>query len=183
MVGGLHDHDVARARPLLGIMGKRSIHFGKSGSGQAAKACHNMICGITMLGVCETFALAESLDPSSDKFLELCRGAELDSGQPLSGIGIGSRGTGNPWLRSGICHTADGQGSFSRPARDIDLWADKPLRCQGRPAFTRFAASGHGDLDISAHPYWFEDEVMSGLQAGVAGIVEGRGRRRRGAVT
>jgi len=41
-------------------MGKRIIHCGEAGAGQAAKICNNMILGISMAAACEAFVLAES---------------------------------------------------------------------------------------------------------------------------
>lgn len=78
MVGG-DSVDIERARPLLVTMGAKLIEFGPAGSGQAAKACHNMICGITALGVCESFALADALELDLDKFFQLCSGAAAQS--------------------------------------------------------------------------------------------------------
>lgn len=51
----------ARALPLFEIMGQKSVHCGNAGSGQAAKICNNMVLGISMIGVCEAFALADKL--------------------------------------------------------------------------------------------------------------------------
>ena len=48
-----------QARPLFEVMGARAVHCGGAGAGQAAKICNNMILGISMIGVCEAFALAE----------------------------------------------------------------------------------------------------------------------------
>jgi len=55
-----------RASPLLDVMGKRIVHCGEGGSGQAAKICNNMLLGISMAGTCEAFALGErlGLDPA-----------------------------------------------------------------------------------------------------------------------
>ena len=60
MVGG-SDSSFATARPLFDIMGQKSVHCGVAGNGQAAKVCNNMILGITMIGTCEAFALADKL--------------------------------------------------------------------------------------------------------------------------
>ena len=60
MVGGADDA-VASARPFLEKMGKTIVHCGGAGNGQAAKICNNMLLGISMIGVCEAFALAEKL--------------------------------------------------------------------------------------------------------------------------
>src|SRR5690606_29554033 len=51
----------ARAAPLFEIMGARAVHCGAAGAGQAAKICNNMLLGISMIGTCEAFALADKL--------------------------------------------------------------------------------------------------------------------------
>jgi 3-hydroxyisobutyrate dehydrogenase len=60
MVGG--EADVfARAQPVLAAMGRTIVHAGPAGNGQAAKICNNMVLGVSMIAVCEGFALAERL--------------------------------------------------------------------------------------------------------------------------
>ena len=49
------------ATPLFDIMGQKAVLCGDAGMGQAAKICNNMILGITMIGTCEAFALADKL--------------------------------------------------------------------------------------------------------------------------
>ena len=39
------------AKPVLEAMGKKIVHCGKGGNGQAAKICNNMILGISMIAV------------------------------------------------------------------------------------------------------------------------------------
>ena len=51
----------AKVQPLFDIMGQKAVHCGDAGNGQAAKICNNMILGITMIGTCEAFALADKL--------------------------------------------------------------------------------------------------------------------------
>ena len=60
MVGGSKEA-FATAAPLFEIMGQKAVHCGPSGNGQAAKICNNMILGVTMIGTCEAFALADKL--------------------------------------------------------------------------------------------------------------------------
>lgn len=60
MVGGGEDSFVD-AGPLFDVMGQKAVHCGPSGNGQAAKICNNMILGVTMIGTCEAFALADKL--------------------------------------------------------------------------------------------------------------------------
>ena len=50
-----------KVRPLLDVMGGRTVHCGEAGSGQAAKICNNMILGVTMAVTCEAIALADAL--------------------------------------------------------------------------------------------------------------------------
>src|SRR5918997_1339759 len=51
---------------------------GRHGTGQAAKICNNMLLGISMIGTCEAFALAERLGLEADRFFEI---ASKSSGQ------------------------------------------------------------------------------------------------------
>lgn len=67
-----------RAKPVLEAMGKRVVHCGDDGAGQAAKICNNMILGISMIGVCEAFALAEKLGLSHQALFDV---ASTSSGQ------------------------------------------------------------------------------------------------------
>jgi 3-hydroxyisobutyrate dehydrogenase len=68
----------AAARPILEAMGKKVVHCGEAGAGQAAKICNNMILGISMIGVCEAFSLAEKLGLSHQALFDV---ASTSSGQ------------------------------------------------------------------------------------------------------
>ncbi len=70
MVGG-SDEGFAAAKPFLDIMGKTIVHAGGAGNGQAAKICNNMILGISMIGVCEAFVLAEKLGLDAQKLFDI----------------------------------------------------------------------------------------------------------------
>ena len=50
MVGG-SDADFADALPLLEVMGKRIVHCGGPGLGQAAKVCNNMVLAVSQIAV------------------------------------------------------------------------------------------------------------------------------------
>jgi 3-hydroxyisobutyrate dehydrogenase len=60
MVGGEPD-DFEAVRPMLEVMGKRVVHCGGNGGGQAAKICNNLILGVSMIAVSEAFVLGEKL--------------------------------------------------------------------------------------------------------------------------
>ncbi|MFC8127402.1 3-hydroxyisobutyrate dehydrogenase [Streptomyces sp. NPDC057302] len=77
MAGG-GDAEFAEAEPLLAAMGKRAVHCGGPGAGQAAKICNNMILGVSMIAVSEAFVLAESLGLSHQALFDV---ASTASGQ------------------------------------------------------------------------------------------------------
>ena len=68
----------ARARPILELMGKKIVHCGGAGAGQAAKICNNMILGISMIAVGEAFVLGERLGLSHQAVFDV---ASTASGQ------------------------------------------------------------------------------------------------------
>jgi 3-hydroxyisobutyrate dehydrogenase len=70
MIGGA-PQDFEALRPYLQIMGKKLIYCGAAGLGQAAKICNNLVLGITMIGVCEAFNLADKLGLDVNTFFEV----------------------------------------------------------------------------------------------------------------
>ena len=60
MCGGEEDA-LSAASQVLASMGQKIVRCGPAGSGQAAKICNNMVLGISMIGVCEAFALADRM--------------------------------------------------------------------------------------------------------------------------
>lgn len=90
MVGGVLDN-FKRAEPLLKSMGKKIIHAGAAGHGQAAKICNNLILGISMIGVSEAFVLAKKLGLDQKKFFDISSNASgqcwaMTSYCPVPGI-------------------------------------------------------------------------------------------------
>ena len=77
MAGG-EDKAFAAAKPVLELMGKKIVHCGGAGAGQAAKIYNNMILGISMIAVSEAFALAEKLGLSHQALFDV---ASTSSGQ------------------------------------------------------------------------------------------------------
>lgn len=89
---GCDEADYADVEAALSPMARVVIHAGANGSGQAAKICNNMLLGVSMLGTCEAFALAERLGLKADRFFDI---ASKSSGQcwsltsycPVPGVG------------------------------------------------------------------------------------------------
>ncbi|WP_316191022.1 3-hydroxyisobutyrate dehydrogenase [Bradyrhizobium sp. SZCCHNS2096] len=77
MCGG-EEGAFAKAKPILEKMGKKIVHCGGAGAGQAAKICNNMILGISMIAVSEAFALGEKLGLSHQALFDV---ASTSSGQ------------------------------------------------------------------------------------------------------
>ena len=77
MCGG-SDAAFGQAQPVLAQMGRKVVHCGEAGAGQAAKICNNMILGISMIGVAEAFVLAERLGLSHQALFDV---ASTSSGQ------------------------------------------------------------------------------------------------------
>jgi 3-hydroxyisobutyrate dehydrogenase len=80
MCGG-DDKAIAAARPVLEKMGKKIVHCGGAGAGQAAKICNNMMLAISMIGVSEAFSLGEKLGLSHQALFDV---ASTSSGQCLA---------------------------------------------------------------------------------------------------
>ena len=70
MIGG-DESAFKKMKPLFEVMGKKAVYCGDSGSGQAAKLCNNMILGISMIGVCESFTLAKKIGLDLEKLYEV----------------------------------------------------------------------------------------------------------------
>jgi 3-hydroxyisobutyrate dehydrogenase len=77
MCGG-EEKAFAAAKPILEKMGKKIVHCGAAGAGQAAKICNNMILGISMIAVSEAFTLGEKLGLSHQALFDV---ASTSSGQ------------------------------------------------------------------------------------------------------
>ena len=75
---GCDEGDFPAIEAVVQPMARAVIRAGDHGAGQAAKICNNMVLGISMLGVCEAFALAEKLGLDSERFFEI---ANQSSGQ------------------------------------------------------------------------------------------------------
>jgi 3-hydroxyisobutyrate dehydrogenase len=150
---GCADADLAAVEAALAPMGKAVIHAGAVGSGQAAKICNNMLLGVSMLGVCEAFALAEKLGLGADRFFEI---AAKSSGQ------CWSLTTYCPW--PGPVPTAPSnrgyEGGFltSLMLKDLKLaqaaaagcGAATPMGAQAEALYAMFDGLGHGHKDFSA---------------------------------
>jgi 3-hydroxyisobutyrate dehydrogenase len=168
MVGG-PETAVATARPLFDAMGARGVHCGGAGAGQAAKICNNMILGITMIGTCEAFALADRLG--------LSRQALFD---------VVSTSSGQSWSTTTYC-PAPGVGPTSpadngyRPGFAADLML-KDLRLAQQAAEAADADTPLGLAAMQLYARFVEEEDGAGRDfSAMLPRFEGRGRGSSGA--
>lgn len=151
MVGGADDA-FEKALPVLETMGKNIFHAGGAGNGQAAKICNNMLLGISMIGVCEAFVLAEQLGLDHQKLFD-----------------ISSTASGQCWSLTTYCPvpgpiptTPANNGyepgfSVGMMLKDLKLAQDAaqsssaatPLGAQAAAIYALFEAAGHNDTDFS----------------------------------
>lgn len=91
MVGG-DAEAFDQAQGVLGAMGKKIVHAGGNGAGQAAKICNNMLLGATMIATCESLQLAQKLGLDPQVFFDIASNASgqtwsLTSYCPIKGVG------------------------------------------------------------------------------------------------
>lgn len=152
MVGG-SDDGFERARPLLEQMGKAVVHTGPSGNGQAAKICNNLMLGISMIGVCEAFVLADRLGLSAEKLFEV---SSQSSGQCWASTSYNPV----PGLVPAAPANRDYQAGFTAAmmAKDLRLAQTaangvaipNPMGAQARNLYALFASGERKGLDFSA---------------------------------
>jgi 3-hydroxyisobutyrate dehydrogenase len=150
---GCEEADFAAVEEVLKPMARAVVHAGASGAGQAAKICNNMLLGVSMLGTCEAFALAEKLGLAPERFFEI---ASQSSGQ------CWSLTTYCPW--PGPVPTAPSnrnyEGGFltALMLKDLKLaqeaaakaGATTPMGAQAEALYAMFDGLGFGGKDFSA---------------------------------
>ncbi len=150
---GCADGVFADVERILGPMAKAVLRAGEAGAGQAAKICNNMLLGVSMLGVCEAFALAERLGLAPDRFFDI---ATKSSGR------CWSLDTYAPW--PGLVETAPSnrnyEGGFltALMLKDLKLaqeaaarsGASTPMGAQAEALYALFDRLGYGQKDFSA---------------------------------
>ena len=151
MVGGA-DEAFARARPVLSEMGSKITHFGEPGTGQAAKASHNMICGITAMAVIEGFALADAMGLDLEKFYTLCAGAAaqswtLENRCPIPGVVPDAPASNN--FDPGFAARLMAKDLRLAQVAAASSEQKTPFGAEAARAFTAFAETS-GDRDFSA---------------------------------
>ena len=143
----------AMAKPILANMGKKVVHCGEAGAGQAAKICNNMILGVSMIGVGEAFALAEKLGLSHQALFDV---ASTSSGQcwslttycPVPGP-VPTSPANNDYKPGFAAALMLKDLKLSQEAAKA-AGAVTPLGAHAESIYEAFDKSGHGGMDFSA---------------------------------
>jgi 3-hydroxyisobutyrate dehydrogenase len=151
MCGG-SDEAFSRAKPILEAMGKRIVHCGGPGAGQAAKICNNMILGATMIATCEAFALAEKLGLTAQALFDV---ASTSSGQswsltsycPVPGPVPAS--PANRDYKPGFAASLMLKDLRLSQEAAASVGAATPLGAEAAQLYALFVAAGHGGDDFS----------------------------------
>jgi len=158
MVGG-PDEAYAKAKPILDVMGKNIFHAGGSGNGQAAKIANNMLLGISMIGTCEAFNLAEKLGLDAQTFFD-----------------ISSTASGQCWSMTSYCpapgpvptapSNRDYQPGFAvaMMLKDLHLAASAARAAGAEVTLGEMAEKIYQDLDTRGHGGLDFSGVMKDLQ-------------------
>jgi 3-hydroxyisobutyrate dehydrogenase len=152
MCGGEPDaHDAAG--PFLAAMGKKIVRCGPAGSGQAAKICNNMVLGISMIGVCEAFALADRMGLDRKAMFDVVSTSSgscwsINTYCPVPGVGPQSPADNDyaPGFAAALML------KDLRLAREAatSTGARTPLGSHAAEIYEAFVAEGHGGKDFSA---------------------------------
>lgn len=151
MCGG-REKAFALAEPVLKAMGKKIVHCGENGAGQAAKICNNMILGISMIAVSEAFALGEKLGLSHQALFDV---ASTSSGQcwaltsycPVPGP-VPSSPANNDYIPGFAAGLMLKDLLLSQEAaRQVEV--STPLGANATEIYQRFSNQGNGAKDFS----------------------------------
>ena len=150
---GCDEADFADIEAALQPMARAIVRAGDVGAGQAAKICNNMLLGVSMLGVCEAFNLAESLGLDAQRFFD-----------------ISSKASGQCWSMTSYCpvpgpvpaspSNRDFEGGFAvaMMLKDLKLAQDAaaktgtstPMGNQAEALYALFDKLGYAGKDFSA---------------------------------
>ena len=156
MVGG-EEEAFRRGKPLLEAMGKRIVHCGPAGSGQAAKICNNMILGISMIGVAEAFVLAERLGLSHQALFDVASNSSgqcwsLTSYCPVPGPVPAS--PANRGYQPGFSAALMLKDLKLSQAAAQNVAAPTPLGAAATQLYALFNSAGHSGRDFSGIIEW-----------------------------
>ena len=153
MAGGT-EAAFARALPFLQVMGKRVVHCGTAGAGQAAKICNNMILGVTMIATCEAFALADKLGLDRQKLFDVVStssGSSWSMNTYCPAPGVGPVSPADNGYRPGFAAELMLKDLLLAQEAAVGSGADTPMGALAAGLYQRFVEEEDGrGMDFSA---------------------------------
>ena len=152
MVGG-NENAYKMMLPLFEVMGQKSLLCGSYGSGQATKACNNMLLATTMIGVGEAFNLGTNLGLDPIKLFEILSTSTgscwaVNNYCPITGVGPKSPADNNfePGFSARLMHK-----DLSIALKAINNTKTfAPFGINAKEKFEKMVNDNKGDLDFSA---------------------------------
>ncbi|MGH6908009.1 MAG: 3-hydroxyisobutyrate dehydrogenase, partial [Aestuariivirga sp.] len=144
-------HD--KAAPILSAMGKKIVRCGTAGAGQAAKICNNMVLGISMIAVCEAFALADRLGLDRQAMFDVVSTSSgscwsINTYCPVPGVG--PKSPADNGYKPGFAAALMLKDLKLARAAAAAVKARTPLGAHAAEIYEKFVADGNGDKDFSA---------------------------------
>lgn len=142
----------ASGRGCLEAMGKRIVHCGGAGAGQAAKVCNNMILGATMVATCEAFVLGEKLGLDHQALFDV---VSTSSGQSWSTTsycpvpGPVPASPANNDYKPGFAAALMLKDLLLSQEAAASIGAVTPMGAAATGLYQRFVAEGSGEVDFS----------------------------------
>lgn len=151
MVGGTNEA-FAKGEPLFDVMGQKAVYCGDGGTGQAAKICNNMLLGISMIGTCEAFALAEKLGLSQSALFDVVSTSSgscwsVNTYCPVPGIG--PRSPADNAYKPGFAAALMLKDLGLAQQAAIDTDATTPLGSHAKTLYQQMVDAGFGETDFS----------------------------------
>ncbi|MDB3914718.1 3-hydroxyisobutyrate dehydrogenase [Alphaproteobacteria bacterium] len=139
--------------PLFEVMGKKSVLCGPASSGQAAKACNNMLLATTMIGVGETFNLGENLGLDLKKLFDVLSTSTgncwaINTYCPIEGVGPNSPADNNFQPGFSVNLMLKDLTIALKAIKDTNTLA--PFGTKSQENFKRMVDDKKGELDFSA---------------------------------
>ncbi len=139
--------------PLFEVMGSKSVLCGAHGSGQAAKACNNMLLATTIIGVGESLNLGNNLGLDPEKLFEILSTSSgscwaINNYFPIKGVGPFSPADNNfePGFSANLMYK-----DLTIALKAIsDTNTSAPFGMKAHENFQKMVESNKGVLDFSA---------------------------------
>ena len=152
MVGGDPD-GFETAQPLFDAMGNKAVLAGGPGAGQAAKACNNMLLGISMIGLAEAFTLGERLGIKPETLFAISSAASGCSWAMLNHLpvpGIVETSSANRDFQPGFAAAMMLKDLSLAQAAAAETGTATPLGSLAQALYDEFVEGGGGVLDYAA---------------------------------